>query len=396
MNAALPRDAHAARLLRPSWAELNPAALRANVQAARRAIGPDRKIWFVCKGDGFGFGAARVAAWALAAGVDALCVGSPEEAWAMRQAGITAEILLFASTLPQEVAALADLDLVLTIHSPQMLAAIAALQRPLQAFVEIDCGFGRFGLQPTQWRDALQQLRQLPLVRLRGLYSHLSAPEDEATSTRQAGVFAQAIADAERLGFTGLEHVLASSRVILLHPQLHHTGVDPGRFIYGALDPALMERAGLQPLLHAVRGRIIHVQEHAAGTTLGLGYGASIVTDRPLRLAVVPIGFWDGLNHVPPLGRVIVAGRYAPVVGRRSFQHTVIDITGVPAADVGSVVTLVGRDGDCAIAIDEVAATLNLPTMELLPRLVRGLPHVILPTPGNATQPTIATPEIPS
>jgi len=392
MSTAIPRNAHQARLLRPSWAEIDPGALLRNVQAARRAVGPERKIWFVCKGDGFGFGAARVAAWALEAGVDALCVGSPEEAWAIRQAGIQAEILLFASTLPQEVAALAELDLILSIHSPRMLEAIAALDRPVQAFVEIDCGFGRFGLQPAQWRDALQRLRGLPQVRLRGLYSHLSAPEDAQTSARQAGVFAQAIADAERVGFVGLEHVLASSRVIILHPQLHHTGVDPGRFIYGALAPALMERAGLQPLLHAVRGRIIHVQEHAAGTTLGLGYGASIVPDRPLRLAVVPIGFWDGLNHAPPLGRVIVAGRYAPVLGRRSFQHTVIDVTAVPEADVGSVVTLVGRDGDCAIGIDEVAATLNLPAMELLPRLVRGLPYVCLPDTA-AADPTIASTE---
>ncbi|HSV80304.1 MAG TPA: alanine racemase [Ramlibacter sp.] len=392
MNAVIPRNAQQARLLRPSWAELDPSALRSNVQAARRAIGPDRKIWFVCKGDGFGFGAARVAAWALEAGVDALCVGSPEEAWAMRQAGIGAEILLFASTLPEEVAALAELGLILSIHSPRMLDAIAALDRPVQAFVEIDCGFGRFGLQPAQWRDTLQRLRGLPQVRLRGLYSHLSAPEDAATSARQASVFAQSIADAERAGFAGLEHVLASSRVIILHPQLHHTGVDPGRFIYGALDAGLMERAGLQPLLHAIRGRIIHVQEHPAGTTLGLGYGASIVADRPLRLAVVPIGFWDGLNHAPPLGRVIVAGQYATVVGRRSFQHTVIDVTAVPEADVGSVVTLVGRDGDCAIAIDEVAATLNLPTMELLPRLVRGLPHVCLADTA-AADPTIASME---
>lgn len=393
MSASIPRNAHQARLLRPSWAELDPGALRRNVQAARRAVGPDRKIWFVCKGDGFGFGAARVAAWALEAGVDALCVGSPEEAWAMRQAGIRAEILLFASTLPQEVAALAALDLILSIHSPQMLDAIAALGRPVQAFVEIDCGFGRFGLQLAQWREALQRLRDLPQVRLRGLYSHLSAPEDAETSARQAGVFAQAIADAEGAGFTGLEHVLASSRVIILHPQLHHTGVDPGRFIYGALDPALMAQAGLQPLLHAVRGRIIHVQEHAAGATLGLGYGASIVPDRPLRLAVVPIGFWDGLNHAPPLGRVIVAGQYAPVIGRRSFQHTVIDVSAIPEAAIGSVVTLVGRDGPCSIGIDEVAATLSLPAMELLPRLVRGLPHMCLPDTGGAELPIIASPE---
>ncbi|HSV54997.1 MAG TPA: alanine racemase [Burkholderiaceae bacterium] len=375
---ALLLEPREARLLRPSWAEIDSGALSHNVRVARRAVGPDRKIWFVCKGDGFGFGAARVAAWAVQAGVDALCVGSPEEALAIRRAGIDVEILLFACTLPQDVAALAELDVILSIHSLQMLEAVVALGRSVDAFLEIDSGFGRFGLQPAQWHKAMTQLKHAPLVQLRGLYSHLSAPEDAATSAQQAAVFAQAIADAQGLGFEQLEHIIASSRVMILHPQLHHTGVDPGRFIYGALDAALSARAGLRPLLHAVRARIIQVQAHQAGETLGLGYGAPIVLDKPMRLAVVPIGFWDGLNHAPPLGHVIVAGRFAPVVGRRSFQHTVIDVSDVPEADIGSLVTLVGRDGDCEIPIDELAATLGLPLMELMPRLVRGLPHVVL------------------
>lgn len=370
-----------ARLLRPSWAELDPQALRHNVRQARRIVGPQRRIWFVCKGDGFGFGAARVAGWALAAGVDGLCAGSPEEALAMRTAGIRAEILLFACTLPQDIAALAELDVILSIHSLEMLEAIAALQRPVQAFIEIDCDFGRFGLQPAQWRGALQRLQGLPAVRLRGLYSHLSAPEDAATSARQAAVFAQAIADAQAAGFTELEHVLASSRVMILHPELHHTGVDPGRFIYGAaLAGELVQRAELRPLLHAIRGRIIHVQQHPAGVPLGLGYGAEIVPEQPVRLAVVPIGFWDGLNHAPPLGRAIVHGQFVPVVGRRSFQHTVLDVSAVSQAGIGSVATFVGSDGDCSISMDELADTLKLPAMELLPRLVRSLPHVLTPS----------------
>jgi alanine racemase len=137
-----------------------------------------------------------------------------------------------------------------------------------------------------------------------------------------------------------------------------------------------MHRAKLRPLLSAVRARIIHVQQHAAGTMLGLGYGAPMQLTEPVRLGVIPIGFWDGLNHVPPLGDVLLHGRRARVVGRRSFQHTVIDITGIPEATVGSVATLVGCDGTETIAIDELAEVLRLPVMELVPRLARSLPHV--------------------
>ena len=129
-------------------------------------------------------------------------------------------------------------------------------------------------------------------------------------------------------------------------------------------------------MLRAVRGRIIHVQEHPAGSTLGIGYAAPIRLERDIRIGVVPIGFWDGLNHVPPLGHVLVHGQKARLLGRRSFQHTVVDITDIPKARTGSVVTLLGQDGQHTITIDELAETLRLPVMELIPRLARSLPHV--------------------
>ncbi len=364
------------RLLRPSWAEIDLDAIRRNVAVARNCVGPDRKIYFVCKGDGFGFGADTVAGLALAAGVDGICVGSPEEALKIRQSGVTAEILLFASTLPQEVAAVLDLGVTMTIQSIEMLDALVALQRPLDAFVEIDSGFGRFGLAPRQWNGAFERLRRQSLIRLRGVYSHLSSPEDPEVTAQQSATFESAVQDAARHGLRDLEQILASSRVMILHPGLHYTGVDPGRFIYGALDRKLMQQARLDPLLAAVRGRIVHIQRHPAGAVLGLGYGAPMRLKKELRLAIVPIGFWDGLNHVPPLGRVIVHGCFAPAIGRRSFQHTAVDVTDVPQAAIGSVVTLMGLDGDLEIAPDELASTMQLPLMEVIPRLARSLPHV--------------------
>jgi alanine racemase len=368
----------AQRLLRPSWAEIDLGAIGRNVAKARAVVGPARKIYFVCKGDGFGFGADTVAKAAVAAGVDGLCVGSPEEASKIRQCGVSTDILLFASTLPQEVAAVVDLGVTMTIQSPQMLQALLALQRPVEAFVEVDSGFGRFGLSSKQWSVAFEQLSRQSLVHLRGVYSHLSAPEDPVVTAQQAEVFDDAIQDAEQWGFTDLEHILASSRVMILHPDLNHTGVDPGRFIYGALDQKLMQHAGLDPLLKAVRGRIMHIQHHTAGAVLGLGYGAPLRLEADMRLAIVPIGFWDGFNHAPPLGQVIVHGQFAPAVGRRSFQHTVIDVSAIPKAEIGSVVTLMGHDGDREITGDELARTMQLPLMEVIPRLARSLPHVFV------------------
>jgi alanine racemase len=80
---------------------------------------------------------------------------------------------------------------------------------------------------------------------------------------------------------------------------------------------------------------------------------------------------------VPPLGRVLVSGRNAPILGRRSLQHTVIDLTALPEVGVGGVVTFVGEDGGGVIGIDELAEAVRVPVMELLPRVVRMLPHIV-------------------
>src|SRR5579859_3685647 len=102
-------DTQRVRLLRPSWAELDYGAIAANLAVAREQVGRATKIYFVCKGDGFGFGAAKVAKLAAQAGVDGFCVGSPEEGVEIRNAGIDRDILLFASTLPQDAAQVAAL-----------------------------------------------------------------------------------------------------------------------------------------------------------------------------------------------------------------------------------------------------------------------------------------------
>ncbi|WP_260854201.1 alanine racemase [Paraburkholderia sp. BCC1886] len=372
-------DRQRVRLLRPSWAELDYGAIAANLAVAREQVGQATKIYFVCKGDGFGFGAANVARLAAQAGVDGFCVGSPEEGLAIRETGIDREILLFASTLPEDAAQVAALGLTVTIQSLDSLYGFIEAGVAVDAFLEIDPGFGRFGFLPAQWPLAFEALRKQSAVRLKGVYTHLSSPESNTVTRDQAGVFDAALADARAAGFVDLIAMLASSRVMLAHPHLAYQAVDPGRFLYGALDGDWMARAPLRPMLRAVRGRIIHVQEHAAGSTLGIGYAEPIRLDRAVRIGVVPIGFWDGLNHVPPLGRVLVQGRAAPILGRRSFQHTVVDISAIAQAGIGSVVTLLGEDGGQTISIDEMAQTMRLPVMELIPRLVRSLPHVGVP-----------------
>lgn len=366
-----------ARLLRPSWAELDFGALSRNVAAARKRVGPDVRIYFVCKGDGFGFGAAAVAKAAERAGVDGFCAGSPDEIVSIRSTGTTLPVLLFASTIPADLPAAARLGATVTVQSIADAEAVIAAGEAIEVFVEVDCGLGRYGLRREQWPGVLQRLRAASHVTVRGLYSHLSTPDDPATSRDQAALFRQAAADAAEAGHDDLTLILASSRVVLAYPDMLFNAVDPGRLIYGGgLDENWMEIGTLSPLLKAVKSRIIQIQEHPPGTVLGIGYGAPIAIAHGMRTAVAPIGFWDGLNHIPPLGEVLIRGRRCPVLGRRTFQHSVIDVTALGDVALGDEVVLLGSQGSEEISIHDLARAIGIPVIELVPRLARCLPHV--------------------
>lgn len=377
MSSPTPDSAPPAwRHRRPSWAELDFSALRHNVQVTRRHVGA-AKIYFVCKGDGFGHGAVSAATHAAAAGVDGLCAGSPEEAVALQAARLNLPILLFASVLPESMSELARLGIRLTVHNLETLEAVLSLSHPVDVHLEVDVGMGRFGLDRTLWRRAFTALHGASHVRVRGIYSHLSTPEDAAVSASQARTFEEAAQLAAACGLAGLERMLASSRVLLEYPEYHYDAVDPGRCIYGAsLDLGQLRKFGLQPTLRAIKARIIQVHDVAAGTELGIGYGAALKVTRNMRTAVIPIGHWDGLNNSPPYADVLVHGRRAAVVGRRTFQHTVIDVTDIPAAAVGDEAVILGSQGHVEITAQELADRTGISLLELVPRLLRALPHV--------------------
>ena len=208
-----------------------------------------------------------------------------------------------------------------------------------------------------------------PTLNLAGLYTHMSKPEDRETTLEQAARFGRACDGAQAAGFHGFERVAASSRVVLGYPELHFTGVDPGRMLLGMLGPPWSTMAPMRPAVRAVKARIIQIQEHERGARLGIGYGSPIVSDRALRTAVIPIGFGDGLNHAPPLGDVLVCGRRAPVLGRRSIEFSLIDITEMSDADIGSEAVLLGRQGDEEITPEAMSEAIGVPMLELIARI---------------------------
>ena len=359
-------------LHRPAWVEIDLDAVAHNVRLTRKLIGPKVKLFATVKADGMGFGLVPLARTAAEAGADALAVADPDDVIVLREAGLELPILLFVCTVPEQAADVAALENVIaSVHDFPSLEAFTALDRPVDVFFKISCGGGRYGFEEEELAQAFAAARKAPNMRLKGIYTHPSSPEDPEFTRTQAESFERAFAEAATHGFTDLEKLAASSRVVIGFPEMHYTACDPGRMLVGYLPRPWDAMVATRPALRAIKSRITQVREHPAGKVIeGIQPGGDPVTlERAMRTAVVPIGFSDGFNALPPLGDVLVRGRRAPVLGRRGIESTKIDVTDVPDAQVGSEVVLLGRQGDEEITALELSECLGLALAEIIYRL---------------------------
>lgn len=362
--------------LRPAWIEIDLAALRANAQEMRRFVGDGVRFVAVVKSNGFGCGAAPSARALLDGGADALAVGNPADAKSIRDAGITAPVLLYASTLPESARDVAALGVTVTLHDPESARAFAALDQPVEAYLKVEVGLGRLGLTLEQLQASLDVIRRSPGLRVTGIYTHLSGPGDSARIAEQLQRFTRACEMAASAGLKDLVRMTAGSHAVLAHPETHLDAVNPGRCLFGLLEGEWAQKIAMRPVARRIVSRVLQVKSFSAGDTVGYLGGATLATAR--RLAVFPMGFGDGFNHLPPLGEALIGGRRAPLMTRRGIEHMVADVTELPEVGVGSEVVLLGRQGSDEVTPAELCRWVALPMLELLPRLARTLPRVYL------------------
>jgi alanine racemase len=353
---------------RPAWIEIDLEAIRHNTRATRRLVGPAVKIFAVCKGDGYGMGAGILAKTAIAVGADGAACSAPEDVRAIRAAGVTAPILLYASTSPADAAAVASLGVIATIHDFESLEAFAKLPGPNAVYVKLDCGFGRLGFTAADWSAAFRRLASCDTVQVAGLYCHLGHTDLRAKMEPQLAQFHAAAAAAAAAGLRELDLMAASSRVIIGHNDLNMTAVNPGRMLCGILEPPWDDMADIRPVLIAFKSRIIQVKTLAAGATVA--YGANALTQET-RIAIAPVGFADGYPRLPAGGTALIRGARVPIIGPRATEHTAFDVSDLPDAAVGDEVVLLGRQGGQVITGNDLAAATGVPLIELVPRLGR-------------------------
>ncbi|MBF0426312.1 MAG: alanine racemase [Magnetococcales bacterium] len=367
--------------LRPNWLEIDLGAVVHNYRVAQKCVGSEVEVWPVVKADGYGLGAVAVAQALRGVGAAGFCVALLEEGIALRAAGITQPVILFSGLSGGCVEQAAQWGLEPFLYEPASdLATLAAAApgRPLRVHIKVDTGMGRMGIAPSEVAAFLAALDRLgDRVRVVGMVSHLACADERQRpeTARQLAVLQELLAQPELAG-RNLRISLANSAGLLGYPAARYHWVRPGIMLYGA-SPFYPEgswrQLGLRPVV-AWRSRIIQLRNMPAGTPLG--YGHSVTTTRPSRLAQVPVGYGDGYNRrLGGRGQVLIAGRRAPVIGRVCMDLITVDVTDLPTASVGTPVTLLGRDGAEMIDIEEMATWLGTIPYEVICALGRRLPR---------------------
>ncbi|MCF5222225.1 alanine racemase [Pseudomonas syringae] len=333
--------------MRPARALIDLQALRHNYRLARDSSGG--RALAVIKADAYGHGAVHVAQ-ALEAQADGFAVACIEEALELRAAGIRAPILLLEGFFEaDELALIVEHDLWTVVHAIWQLEAVEQAQpgKPLTVWLKLDTGMHRVGLHPSEYRAAYQRLLATGKVARVVLMSHFSCADElnSACSDQQVAVF-----EAARQGLVA-ETSLKNSPAVMGWPKTPSDWSRTGIMLYGATPfdqtQPLAER--LQPVM-TLESKVISVRELPAGEAVG--YGATFVSERPLRIGVVAMGYADGYpRHAPTGTPVLIDGQRSRLLGRVSMDMLCVDLTDVPQAGLGSRVELWGK----AVLASEVA-----------------------------------------
>jgi alanine racemase len=354
--------------MRRAWMEVDCRALRANYAAVVQRIPAGCGVLPMVKANGYGVGASLAIGSLRALEPWGFGVATVEEGLEVRATGWTGPVVVFTPTIPQDLGELVEHHLEPVVSGIEALRACASMGRErdgaLAVHLEVDTGMGRFGLPWNaleHWAETVPEVVAAGGLTLRSMFTHFhSAEADPDATLEQWGRLRTAAEELERRNVRpGLVHA-ANSAAILEYSAVAGDMVRPGVWLYGA------EVCGQRSdVVATVRARILDVRDVDAGTTVS--YGATYRTPGPARLATLGIGYADGLSRaLSGRGRALIHGRPAPIRGAVSMDSTVVDVTGHENVQAGDVATLVGRDGDAEITVEELAATCDTISYEIL------------------------------
>lgn len=377
-----------------SWTEINLDHLAHNVSVIRKKIKKNVKMLGVVKSDAYGHGVVEIAKKLQKLGADYLATACLKEASELRRNGVTLPILILSHTSATQAEELIEYDAMPAVFDLEFAKKLnqQAKGRKIKVHLKIDTGMTRLGFHfcndgsssDQQTIRDICETAKLPNLQIEGIFSHFASSDEqdgEAYTEMQFQRFTALVKTLEKMGIQiPIKHI-CNSAATLLHPEMHLDMVRCGIILYGAYPSAYVkERLSpderLKPLL-SFKAKV--TQTRTIPKDVCISYGRKYTTSSEEQVAVISAGYADGFRRMLSGSfHVLIRGKYAPIRGRVCMDQTVVGISEIPGVQPMDTATLIGRDGELEITVDEMADVLHTINYEIFCLIGRRVPRIYL------------------
>ena len=369
------------------YVEVNLDHIIDNLKNMKQCINKDTRILAVIKTDGYGHGGIPIAK-----NIEVLdflfgfAVATAEEAFELRDAGITKPILVLSYTFSYAYERFVEQDIRVTVFREdtlkQLSEAAEKIGKKAKIHIKVDTGMGRIGISPDEKGLAfVKHAYETKGLEIEGMYTHFACA-DEADLTSAHGQvkgfvdFTRKVKDVLNINIP--IHHCANSAAILALPEGNMDLVRAGITLYGLMpsDEVHLPDIKLLPAL-SLHSHVVYIKTLEKGQTVS--YGSTYVADSARRVATIPLGYGDGYPRgLSSKGYVLICGKRAPIIGRICMDQFMVDVTEIPEACEGDKVTLIGCDGEECITVEQLAGISGRFHYELVCDLNQRLPRVYI------------------
>ena len=367
-----------------AWIELSKTNLYKNIDELSRLLPAGCKLMPAVKANAYGHGAVIISKALADRGIKSFCVASIMEGIELRKNGITGEILILGYTHPRHFSLLIKYRLIQTVIDYSYAMQLNSYGEKISVHLKIDTGMHRLGERPEQI-DKICNIFNLKNLVIEGIYTHLcvsdgSSTADKNFTQKQAASFSQVLKVLDERGLEYHKTHLLASYGLLNYPELSGDYARIGIALYGVLSNRQDEvrcPIHLYPVL-SIKARISIVKELFKGE--GAGYGLRFIANENKRIAVLSIGYADGIPRSLScgVGKVLINGKFAPIIGNICMDQTLVDITNISDVKQGDIAVIIGRSGDNEIKVYDLAEQTGTITNEVLSRLGTRLERKLL------------------
>ena len=365
-------------------ANINLDAIRSNVKLLKGHINKATKLMVIVKANAYGHGAAEVSK-ALDSMVDAYGVAIIEEAIELRKVGITKPILILGYTPKEQFDLVVSYDIIQTIYQYEMAEEMSkeAIKQGKTAkiHIKLDTGMSRLGFSASDESiNSIKKISTLKGIKIDGLFSHFAKADDadKESVEQQINRFEEFGSLLRQEGIDIPNCHISNSAGMIEYPEAEYDMVRCGIVIYGIYPSDQIDQSSIRliPALE-IKSHVIYIKEIPAGT--GISYGSTFITQRKTKLATIPVGYADGYSrNMSNIGKVIIRGQYAPIIGRVCMDYFMVDITDISDVKQGEVVTLLGSDGDSTISVETLAEWSHSFPYEMVCTVGKRIPRIYI------------------